>query len=316
MVACPIICGVSPMVCQRPAVTVRWTTHGVIRGLRLGVRRRLPPEHEQESIDRGSIAPGGGAEDLPSAGGPTSPPSLLTRHRQRLCHLREGLGQLDDRPRPRLERLHLQERVRGLRRHTMRVLELSERGQIECHLLLRLVQPPLVRVTELRPKAVLKVLQPLRQLFQPRDELGEPVGARSCGETGVGQRVHSSYGSLGSVGRCEPQHGANDPFHGAMILLHEVFEILALLDGDGGSMLLVVAPNGRGIGLAPTDGDRPGDTMATDRLGEEARGRLLVAQRREQEIDGLATLIHRAIEVALLAFDFDIRFIHPPAEPD
>jgi hypothetical protein len=69
--------------------------------------------------------------------------------------------------------------VWGLRRHTTRVLDLSECGQIECHLLLRLVQPLLVRVTELRPIAVLKVLQPLHQLFQPRDELGEPVGARS-----------------------------------------------------------------------------------------------------------------------------------------
>lgn len=182
MVVCLIICGASPMVCQRPAVTVRWTARGVIRGLRLGVRRRLPPEHEQEGVHRGPIAPGGGREDLPSAGGPISPPCLLARHRQRLCHLREGLDQLDDRPHPRLERLHLRERVRGLRRHTTRVLELSERGQIECHLLLRLVQPPLVRVTELRPIAVLKVLQPLRQLFQPRDELGEPVGARSWGE--------------------------------------------------------------------------------------------------------------------------------------
>jgi hypothetical protein len=81
-------------------------------------------------------------------------------------------------------------------------------------------------------------------------------------------------------------------------------------------MLLVVAPNGRGIGLAPIDGDRLGDTMATDRLGEEGRGRMLVALRREQEIDGLAILIHRAIEVALLDFNFDIRLIHPPAEPD
>src|SRR5882724_9287113 len=70
MVLCLIICGVSPMVCQRPAVTVRWTARGVIRGLRLGVRRRLPPEHEQEGVDRGPIAPGGGPEDLPGAGWP------------------------------------------------------------------------------------------------------------------------------------------------------------------------------------------------------------------------------------------------------
>jgi hypothetical protein len=133
------------------------------------------------------------------------------------------------------------------------------------------------------------------------------------------QHVHElnpRQGSLGGVERREPPHGANDVFHGAMILLHGVVEILDRTDGDGGSMLFVVAPNGRSIGLARIDGDRLGDTMATDRLGEEARSRLLVALRREQEIDGLAILIHCAIEVALLAFDFDIRLIHPPAEPD
>jgi hypothetical protein len=133
------------------------------------------------------------------------------------------------------------------------------------------------------------------------------------------QHVHSlnpSQGPLGGVERRDPQHGANGVIHGAMILLHEVVEILDLTDGDGGSMLLVVAPNGRGIGLAPINGDRLVDTMATDRLGGEARGRLLVALRRAQEIDALATLIHRAIEVAPLAFDFDIHLIQPPAESD
>jgi len=182
MVVCLIICGASPMVCQRPAVTVRWTARGVIRSLRLGVRRRVPPEHEQDGVHRGPIASSGGAKDLPCVGGLASPPCLLARHRQGLRHLREGLGQLDDRPRPRLEWLPLRKRVWSLRRHTTRVLDLSERGQIECHLLLRLVEPLLVHVTELRPIAVLKVLQPLRQLFQPRDELGEPVDARSWGE--------------------------------------------------------------------------------------------------------------------------------------
>jgi hypothetical protein len=77
MVVYLIICGASP-------------------GLRLGVQRRLTPEDEQKGVHRGRIAPGGRAEDLPSAGGPASPPCLLARHRQRLCHLREGLGQLDD----------------------------------------------------------------------------------------------------------------------------------------------------------------------------------------------------------------------------
>jgi len=92
-----------------------------------------------------------------------------------------------------LERHHLLEGRRGLRHHRASVIELRELGQIEGHLRLRLVQPSLVRLTELRLIAVLKVLQPLRHLFHPHYELGELVGASICAGREVALRVHRRH---------------------------------------------------------------------------------------------------------------------------
>jgi hypothetical protein len=96
---------------------------------------------------------------------------------------------------------------------------------------------------------------------------------------------------------------------------HHIIEIFHLPDGDRRAVRLVVPPDGTGIGLAPIDGDRLGRAMTADRLGEEAFSRLLVARLREQEINGLAGLIHGAIEIAPLPFDLHVRFIHAPADP-
>jgi hypothetical protein len=100
-----------------------------------------------------------------------------------------------------------------------------------------------------------------------------------------------------------------------MILLHNIIEVLHLTDGDGGPMLLIVTPDGGGIGLAPIDGDRLRHPMAANGFGEEALGRVLVPLCREEEIDGLPGLIHGAIEIASLTFDLDVCLIHPPAQP-
>jgi hypothetical protein len=126
----------------------------------------------------------------PTGGVPASPPCLLARHRRGLSHRRGGLGQLEELSRQRLERHHLLEGCWALRHYSASVIDLRQLGQIKGHLLLRLVQPPLVRLTELRPIAVLKVLQALRHLFQPHDELGELVAAGIWARRGVALRVH------------------------------------------------------------------------------------------------------------------------------
>ena len=65
------------------------------------------------------------------------------------------------------------------------------------------------------------------------------------------QHVHqfdAGEGGLRCVERFEPQHRPCYPLHSAMILFHNIVEILDLADGDRGAVLLVVALDGRFIG--------------------------------------------------------------------
>src|SRR5262249_28280620 len=82
-----------------------------------------------------------------------------------------------------------------------------------------------------------------------------------------------------------------------MILFHDIVEILDLADGDGGTVLLVVALNSRLIGRTPINGDLLGHTVTADGLDQEPLGGLLVALFCQQEINGLARLIDGTIEI-------------------
>ena len=122
-------------------------------------------------------------------------------------------------------------------------------------------------------------------------------------------------GVLGCVERFEPQHRPCHPLHPAMILFHNVVEILDLADGDCGAVLLIIALDGRFIGRTPIDGDLLGHTVAANGLGEEAFRSLLVALFGQQEINRLACLIHGTIEVIPVTFDLDVGLVHPPTDP-
>jgi hypothetical protein len=76
-----------------------------------------------------------------------------------------------------------------------------------------------------------------------------------------------------------------------MILFHHIIQIFHLTDNDRGAVVLIVAADGRRIGLAAINGDLLRDPMAANRLGEEAFGGLLVAFLRQEKIDGLAGLV-------------------------
>jgi hypothetical protein len=78
--------------------------------------------------------------------------------------------------------------------------------------------------------------------------------------------------------RFAPQHGTSDPFDAAVGLRYDILQIWRLTDDDRRAVCLIVPPDSSGIGLAPIDGNRLRNAMATKRLGEEARGRPLVAQ--------------------------------------
>jgi hypothetical protein len=56
--------------------------------------------------------------------------------------------------------------------------------------------------------------------------------------------------------------------------------------------------------------------MTEDGLDQKASGCLLVSAFREEEIDGLAALIHRTKQISPLPLDPNIGLIQPPAAPD
>jgi hypothetical protein len=84
--------------------------------------------------------------------------------------------------------------------------------------------------------------------------------------------------ALGCRKRFEPRYGTGDPFDAAVGLRYDISQRWHLTADDRRAVRLIVPPDGGGIGLAPVDGNRLGNAMATKRLGEEARGRPLGAQ--------------------------------------
>ena len=95
------------------------------------------------------------------------------------------------------------------------------------------------------------------------------------------QHVHeldAGEGGLRGVERLESSHRPGHAFHGAMVLLHDVIEILDLADLDGRPVLLIISLDGRFVGRTSVNGDflwHP--TMPTDGFHQEGLGRLLVA---------------------------------------
>jgi len=100
-----------------------------------------------------------------------------------------------------------------------------------------------------------------------------------------------------------------------MILFHDIIHVFYLPDDDGRAMLCVVALHGGFIRLTAVNGDRLEEPVTADRFLEQPEGRLCVSMLRQQKVNGLAVLVHGAIEIAPLAFDFDGRLVHAPADP-
>ena len=72
------------------------------------------------------------------------------------------------------------------------------------------------------------------------------------------QHVHqlnAGEGGLRGVERLESSHRPGHAFHGAMVLLHDVIEILDLADLDGRPVLLIISLDGRFVGRTSVNGD-------------------------------------------------------------
>jgi hypothetical protein len=55
--------------------------------------------------------------------------------------------------------------------------------------------------------------------------------------------------------RLEAEHRTRNPFHGSMILFHNIIEIFRMADNDGRLMSLVVVRNRRRVGPTLIDSD-------------------------------------------------------------
>src|SRR5262245_43030529 len=99
-----------------------------------------------------------------------------------------------------------------------------------------------------------------------------------------------------------------------MILLNYVIQVLAgpderLSGQDAFGLQFGYGLMGR---LTAIERDLLRDLVITDRLLEEAYGGRFVPVLTQQEIDRLALLIDRAVEIAPLALHFDVGFIDSP----
>src|SRR5258707_12356641 len=92
-----------------------------------------------------------------------------------------------------------------------------------------------------------------------------------------------------------------------------LFRYFDLTNRDGRLPLGVHRVQRGQIRAAFVDGYRLRHTILSNRLFKEAPCCHLVPLGSEQEINGFACLVHRPVEALPLAFDFDIRFVRPPA---
>src|SRR4029077_9884655 len=107
-----------------------------------------------------------------------------------------------------------------------------------------------------------------------------------------------------------------DPLYGAMVLLHDIIEILGLADFDRGAVFLVGGLDRRFVGGAAVDGDLlVHATMTADRFGQKLLGGLLVALLGKEKLNRLAVLVDGTIQISPLAFHSNIRLVHAPTDP-
>ena len=103
---------------------------------------------------------------------------------------------------------------------------------------------------------------------------------------------------------------------GSMILLDNVIEILALPDHDLRAVLPIVILDPGFVGAALVDVGDPGKPVILDGAREESTCGTTIAFGGEQEINGVSLFIHRAVPIAILAANLDVRLVHAPALAD
>ena len=115
--------------------------------------------------------------------------------------------------------------------------------------------------------------------------------------------------------RFESRHLSYPTFDTPVILLNPVVQILVLPDGDDfftGFVGVECSQRCR-VGTIFINGHYRRFAVVPNGLTKETQRCCSIPPGGQQEVDGLACSIHRAVQVFLLAFDFDVGFIHAPA---
>ena len=114
----------------------------------------------------------------------------------------------------------------------------------------------------------------------------------------------------------ESEHRPRSSFDRSMILLNDVVEILALSDHNLRAILPIVILKSGFICAALIDVGDPRKEIVLDRAREEPARSATITFGGEQEIHGVALLIYRTIQIAILTPDFDVGLVHTPAFSD
>jgi len=111
-------------------------------------------------------------------------------------------------------------------------------------------------------------------------------------------QLDTGEGGLCRVEGFEAQHRPGHPFHGSVILLHDIVKIFGLADGDSRPVLSVVTFDGRFVRRAAVNGDRLGDpAMSANGFGQESLCCGFVPLLRQQEVNRLAVFIDGPVQI-------------------
>ena len=116
-------------------------------------------------------------------------------------------------------------------------------------------------------------------------------------------------GVLGCVEGLKAEGRDHLLLHEAMVLLHDVIEVLALPDLDLGAGLFVVRLDARGVRAALVDVDLVWNAVALDRTPQKSQSRIGVSVRCEQEVDGISSLVDGPVQVDPRVFRDRTRFL-------
>jgi hypothetical protein len=128
--------------------------------------------------------------------------------------------------------------------------------------------------------------------------------------------LDTSKDDAGTAERFESKHRSSDALDRPVVLLNDVVEVLTLRNRYRRVMLDIITFDAGGVGAALVDRDGCGKRVVPDGTSEKPLCRSPIALGGEQEVDGVARFIDRAIQILPLAADLDACLVHPPTLAD